>query len=343
MPESEPQSSASAPSQRSDWVALGRQHAAAHEQRRQQARERIHGWVLHPIDTPHLLGDPLAHRVPRLSTALIVARLGAIAVALHALMLLVAFGASKLIGGQTVYRAPERVQLRIVQPPPPPAPEPEPVAELAPEFEQTPQPEPPQPRTPPPAAKEAPKLPPTAAEPVAAEPPPEPAAEPPRRRVVGLSLESTVVGGEGPGFAVGTTRMGSTEQRAVDPKQASTATASRGEGTGSGGAAPKRNRGATQLPTADAPSVKPRRVAAPEPDYPPLLRQQGIEGDVVLLATIDERGQVSDVKVVRPSPHPEFNEAALAAARRARYTAATRGGKPLVFSQRYTVRFRIHD
>jgi protein TonB len=80
-----------------------------------------------------------------------------------------------------------------------------------------------------------------------------------------------------------------------------------------------------------------------EPDYPPLLKKQGIEGDVVLLVIIDTQGKVSSAKVVKPSPHASFNDAALAAARRTRYAPATRGGKPMVFSQRYTVRFRIHD
>jgi outer membrane biosynthesis protein TonB len=73
-------------------------------------------------------------------------------------------------------------------------------------------------------------------------PPPDPTEEPqkaekpsdtpkPRRRIVGLNLESTTTGGGGPSFAVGTTRMGSTASRANDPKFASRRPAAKGLAT----------------------------------------------------------------------------------------------------------------
>jgi len=323
------------------WSALGQSHATRRRRRRQSARERIHGWVVHPIDTPHLLQDPIVHPVPALSSAFTVARLVAIAVALHGLMLVVAFGASALVGKASVYKPPERVQLRIVEQQPEPEaepePEPEPTADLRPEFEQPPEPEP-EPEKPPPRVKpKVEKAPPPAAE------LPEPPKQ--RRRVVGLSLESTVVGGAGPAFAVGSTRMGKTRRRADDPEKAKAATGTGGPGSevGSDSGPVKGNRVASRLPTGNAPIVAPRRLSAPKPVYPPLLKEQGIEGEVVLLATIDARGRVTGVEVVSPAPQPEFNLAAVKAAKRGRWSPATRGGRPMVFSQSYTVRFRIND
>jgi TonB family protein len=71
------------------------------------------------------------------------------------------------------------------------------------------------------------------------------------------------------------------------------------------------------VPTADAVlsvdvvQEKPERLAGPQPVYPPLLMQAGIEGTVMVQAIIDTMGRVeaSSVKVTQTA-NPGFNESA---------------------------------
>jgi protein TonB len=150
------------------------------------------------------------------------------------------------------------------------------------------------------------------------DPPPEPAqpATPdPPRRVVGIELESTTVGGAGPGFATGNTRMGVTATVAQDP-----------EADGAGG-----------------PSFTlPRRVVASTPEYPASLKARGIEGDVSLRVEIDPAGRVTDVAVVTSSGRPEFDRAATEAAARSVYVPAKLNGVGVAHAIEFAVRFRLH-
>ena len=148
--------------------------------------------------------------------------------------------------------------------------------------------------------------------------PPQPTAEPPKeppRRIVGIDMESTMVGGAGPAFAVGNTRMGETSQVAQDP-------------TSVEGLAP------TFAP--------PKRTRAPAPEYPPQLRASGIEGDVGLHVEIDASGHVARVSVSAPSDHDEFDRAAEAAANASAYEPATVNGVAVARAIDFTVRFRLH-
>jgi protein TonB len=160
--------------------------------------------------------------------------------------------------------------------------------------------------------------------PVATPPPPEPLDLPPpveeppapatrRVRVVGLSLSSTVSTG-GPAFAVGNSRLGQTAEEAAAP----------------GDGAPL------------APDVRaPRRTSAPEPEYPPELRAQGLEGDVGLEVRLDAQGAIADVRVVTPSAFAAFARAAVESARRGVYEPATTNGTAQPYTLRFTVRFRL--
>ncbi len=112
------------------------------------------------------------------------------------------------------------------------------------------------------------------------EPPPDPIQAPapspdppkPTRRVIGLNLDSTVAG-NGPSFAVGNTRMGETSRTAGDP--------------------------AAAAPLPGAQFVPPRRIREVEPNYPPALRAQSVEGEVGLKVDVDATGRVSNVTVVQ--------------------------------------------
>lgn len=159
---------------------------------------------------------------------------------------------------------------------------------------------------------------------------------PPPRKVVGISFESTVVGGEGPALAVGNTRMG-VQGPPVNPKDVKPAGggAYRGPGT-----APA-NRVAAAVPTDGISLVKPKRLSSAAPVYPAVLKAQGIEGDVAVLIRISADGAVLDARVVKGSGQSDFDKAALEAARRERFSPAERNGERIEYTLKYTYRFRV--
>ncbi len=79
------------------------------------------------------------------------------------------------------------------------------------------------------------------------------------------------------------------------------------------------------------------------PNYPPLLQAQGVQATVTLLLEIDEAGQVTSAKVVKPAPQTEFNKAATSAALKQRWEPATRNGKPIPWRLPFTFEFRVVD
>ena len=234
--------------------------------------------------------------------------------------------------GEADFAQDQHIEVTMIEPPPPPEPV-EPV-----EVVEEPEPEPePKLAPPPPKAEPKPEPPPDpTSEPppdpvdIPAEPPPAAPAKPapPRRRIVGLSLESTTSAGGGPAFAVGNTRMGQTAKTAADPDTVEKLTP---------------NRAATRIPTIGVKVTKPKRTVEAKPDYPPLLREQGIEADVVLSITVSTRGAVASVRVIKGSEHPEFDAAAVSAAKQQRFSPATRAGTPITYTLKYTTRFRLND
>ena len=307
------------------------QFSGARNQKRKNTRELIHARVVHPIDTPRLLPDPLERRESRARSAFAAIRLVIAAAVIHATVILSFAVVGYLVGQQTAYHPPERLSVKIVEtPPPPPVVEEPPVepATIVPEFE---------PVTPPKArdvrAKEPAK--------VQDAPDPAPEPDPAPKRIVGLSLESTVEG-SGPSFATGTSRMGQTETRAVDPSQAERAPAAAPAPAvtaqpGSG------QRVASHIPTRDTQFEKPKRLKPNRPEFPAALKAQGIEGDVTVRVDIAADGAVTSVSIVRGSGYPAFDEAARRAAASERFAPAIRDGKPVPFSLSYSYRFRIED
>ncbi|MEM7353799.1 MAG: energy transducer TonB [Acidobacteriota bacterium] len=82
----------------------------------------------------------------------------------------------------------------------------------------------------------------------------------------------------------------------------------------------------------------PRRLETPLPVYPNTAWAQGITGDVLVQAVIDETGAVADVKVLKGLPHG-LTEAAVEAIRRWRFEPATRHGQPVAVYHNLSVRF----
>lgn len=155
----------------------------------------------------------------------------------------------------------------------------------------------------------------------------QPAEAPPAEPVVGLSADSTAGVSDGPAFAVGNTRMGTTETVARDPS--SVGKLSR---TPPGARSEK-----------GAKLVRPKREGRSEPVYPPDLKAQGLEGDVEVSVDLTPEGRVTSARITRGSKHTAFDEAALAAARKERFSPATSDGAAIAFTLTYTIRFRITE
>ncbi len=73
--------------------------------------------------------------------------------------------------------------------------------------------------------------------------------------------------------------------------------------------------------------VKPEPINAPVPDYPDLARKAGIEGKAVVKMLVDIDGSVIEVQILKSSGNQMLDEAAIAAARRSKFTPAKQRDK----------------
>src|SRR5690606_221141 len=149
-------------------------------------------------------------------------------------------------------------------------------------------------------------------------PPPEPAAKPPPL-VVGISMSSTSNAGD---FAapVGNTVYGKTANTAADPSDVK------------GYEAPK-DTSYVPVYEVDRAPMPVREVRA---TYPQEARVAGVEGSVILAVTVAEDGSVSDVKVVKGGLGYGLEAAAQKALYGYRFSPATRKGKPVSTTIRFT-------
>ena len=88
----------------------------------------------------------------------------------------------------------------------------------------------------------------------------------------------------------------------------------------------------------DAPP-KPHRAI--KPDYPKGARQRGEQGDVVLEIRVNDVGTVDRVEVVSSCGFSELDEAAVRAAKSARFTPAKSGKRSVASTARLTLTFRL--
>jgi len=102
--------------------------------------------------------------------------------------------------------------------------------------------------------------------------------------------------------------------------------------------------GAAPAPVETLPESRvavPARVASRAPAaYPPDARAQGLEANVDLEIVVDESGAVVDARVKRRVGYG-FDESALAAIRRYRFTAARNAGAPVRVRMAWTVQFHL--
>ena len=101
---------------------------------------------------------------------------------------------------------------------------------------------------------------------------------------------------------------------------------------------------------ASAPAVAPRqaRLDAPpkprrniKPDYPKGARQRGEQGDVILEIRVNSKGTVDDVKVATSSGFAELDEAAVRAAKAAKFSPARSGRDPVASTARLKLSFKL--
>ncbi|HSK76960.1 MAG TPA: TonB family protein [Thermoanaerobaculia bacterium] len=88
--------------------------------------------------------------------------------------------------------------------------------------------------------------------------------------------------------------------------------------------------------------VAPQLVSFTNPQYPPVARTLRVEGVVVVSVLVDENGRVQDVRMVEPiKQNVGLNEAALGAARNARYRPATKEGVRVRMWARLRIPFKL--
>jgi len=152
----------------------------------------------------------------------------------------------------------------------------------------------------------------------------EEAAAPTLDALPDFGLELGGVSAGGGGFAV---------QQGTGPRSARPAPAQRKELTAAANTPPP-----TQADPCQEAAAKPKLLHLPQPAYTEAARAAGIEGKVRVSITVDSSGQVTEVKVLQSLGHG-LDEAALAAARGARFEAAVRCGK--ASSSTFTIAMRF--
>jgi TonB family protein len=86
----------------------------------------------------------------------------------------------------------------------------------------------------------------------------------------------------------------------------------------------------------------PELVSFSKPEYPPVARRMGVEGTVIVSVLVDENGRVEEAKILTPiAQNVGINEAALKAARGARYKAALKGGVRVKMWTRLKIPFKL--
>ena len=88
--------------------------------------------------------------------------------------------------------------------------------------------------------------------------------------------------------------------------------------------------------------VEPELIGMNDPQYPDSAREAGLQGTVFCDVLVDEKGFVREIRVAR-SVTPSLDQAAVAAARTARYKPAQKRGVPVVTWARIPLEFMLHE
>ncbi|MBI3783109.1 MAG: energy transducer TonB [Deltaproteobacteria bacterium] len=97
-----------------------------------------------------------------------------------------------------------------------------------------------------------------------------------------------------------------------------------------------------QILPVDQVAVAPTLISGPKPDYPPLARLRGVEGLVVIEATIDRNGSVEGERLRVVESIPPLDPAALRAVRSWRFRPGRdRDGEAVRVALRVPIRFQL--
>jgi TonB family protein len=101
--------------------------------------------------------------------------------------------------------------------------------------------------------------------------------------------------------------------------------------------------GPTFTPFTVAPSILNRAeiVAAMNAEYPPLLRDAGVGGSVVVWMFIDETGALRDYRIRTSSGHPALDDAALRVAEQFEFSAALNREEPVPVWVQFPITFQV--
>jgi protein TonB len=196
------------------------------------------------------------------------------------------------------------------EPPEPPEPEPQPAPEPPEEPPEEPPPEPeptppepsePEPRDPEPKPdpQPQPEVPPPEPDPDKQESAEKEAESMEAVELEGLTMESTVEGGEGPTMKVGKgIESGKITDNYVDPDRMDSIQTGDGDGSGRGGSDTPGTGSAPRNCPEQSASVNNKVRVSPE-DYPMQAKRRGIEGEIVGLVTVGTNGRVQAVEIVQ--------------------------------------------
>ncbi len=89
-------------------------------------------------------------------------------------------------------------------------------------------------------------------------------------------------------------------------------------------------------------AAKPDYAYNPQPDYPLLLREQGVGGVVWLRVWVDSEGLPGEIKLAKGSGYRLLDDAALRAVRQWRFTPAKKGNSNLASWVEFPIRFALN-
>lgn len=88
----------------------------------------------------------------------------------------------------------------------------------------------------------------------------------------------------------------------------------------------------------------PKLVNKVEPVYPPTARENRAQGTIIILATIDESGNVIETSIhkgIEGADGKALGEAAMSAVKQWKFEPALKNGKPVTVTYKITVRFKL--
>ena len=131
------------------------------------------------------------------------------------------------------------------------------------------------------------------------------------------------------------------EPRTVEAQASSSAKATEDKPRTNEAQAPSARDEVAQAPRQAKVDAPPKPHRAIKPDYPKGARQRGEQGDVVLEIRVNDVGTVDRVEVVSSCGFSELDEAAVRAAKAARFTPAKSGRRAVASTARLTLTFRL--